>query len=251
MVHSIPLASLPQARHRFTIIAHRADHVQAPENSLAAIDSAIVHGADYVELDLRTSADSQLFIMHDASINRTTNGMGDLSKLSSTLLDTVHLKNSLQTVPRFDSCLQHCRGKIYIYLDFKNAAVQQTLAMLEKYDCNKSVLVYINHPDQYTAWRKHAPNIPLIISLPDSIKTAPQLISFCRQYPAEVLDGDFSSYSTAMVAAAGRLGIKVWPDIQGPAENNNWPAALLKGFGGLQTDHPTALAEWLHANGKR
>src|SRR5580658_3936942 len=70
------LAPLPAPRHAFTVVCHRGDHTHAPENTLAAFANAIKAGADYVEIDLRTTVDSQLVIMHDATVNRMTGGSG-------------------------------------------------------------------------------------------------------------------------------------------------------------------------------
>jgi len=242
---------IPLVKHAFTVIAHRADHVIAPENSLSAIDSAIAHHADYVELDLRTSADSNLVIMHDETIDRTTTGSGKVSRMLMSVLDTCHFKTSAETIPGFEACLQHCRDKINIYLDFKNADVRQTMALLEKYQFQQSVLVYINQPQQYNEWRKWAPQVPLILSLPKEVKTPDQLALFLQKYPAEVLDGNFSEYTPEMVTRAKALGVRVWPDIQSSNEMSNWPKALEIGFDGLQTDRPQALIQWLTEKGKR
>ncbi len=68
--------SLPKVKQRFIIVAHSGDHTNAPENKLPAFDNAIKDGADYIEIDLRTTLDSQLVIMHDASVGRMTEGKG-------------------------------------------------------------------------------------------------------------------------------------------------------------------------------
>ena len=47
--------SLPLARHKFIVIAHRGDHVLVPENTLAAYENGIKNGVDFVEIDLRTT----------------------------------------------------------------------------------------------------------------------------------------------------------------------------------------------------
>lgn len=53
-------APLPKTAHQFIVVAHRGDHTQAPENTLTAFENAIREGVDYVEIDLRTTKDSQL-----------------------------------------------------------------------------------------------------------------------------------------------------------------------------------------------
>ena len=233
------------SNRKFTVIAHRADHVSAPENSLEAIDSAIQHEADFVELDLRTTSDSFLVIMHDRTIDRTTTGSGKVSDLMMNQIDTCHLRNSDQKVPLLEQCLKSCIGKINIYLDFKDADVAQTYSVILRYHAENNVLVYINEPEQYRAWRRIAPDIPLIISLPDTIRTPEQLEKFVGQYPAEVLDGDYTDYTPELIRKAKSLGIQAWPDIQGPDEMNNWEKAIEMGFTGLQSDHPEELIRWL------
>ena len=64
----------------FTIISHRGGALLAPENTLAAFENSVELGADYYELDVRMSSDDSLVIMHDATINRTTNGVGTVNQ---------------------------------------------------------------------------------------------------------------------------------------------------------------------------
>jgi glycerophosphoryl diester phosphodiesterase len=244
-------APLPRSGHRFIVIAHRGDHVTAPENSLAALDSAIAHEADYVEMDLRTSSDGVMYVLHDESLQRTSTGNGRLKFLPSTILDTCHLKNSSENIPRFETFLERSGGRINIYLDFKDADVAKTLALIEKYGLKKHILVYINAYEQYVQWRKTAPEIPLIISLPDDIRSADKMAEFLQEYPAEVLDGGYDGYNADMLVKAGELNINVWPDIQGMGEQDYWDKALNMGFKGLQSDHPGELVKWLIKKGVR
>ena len=60
------------------VIAHRGDWRNFPENSLEAIESAIQMGVDVVELDIHRTADGELVVCHDRTINRTTNGKGKI-----------------------------------------------------------------------------------------------------------------------------------------------------------------------------
>lgn len=63
---------------QFIITAHRGASYAAPENTFAAIEKAIGLGADYVELDVRITKDGQIVLIHDRTLNRTTNGRGEL-----------------------------------------------------------------------------------------------------------------------------------------------------------------------------
>ncbi len=93
--------------------------------------------------------------------------------------------------------------------------------------------------------------MPLIISLPDNIKTANDLAAFLQTTPLEILDGDYSDYTAELLAVAAKNGTVVWPDIQSEQEANNWDKAIALGIKGLQTDHPAALIHYLKQKGLR
>ena len=63
-------------------IGHRGAAGHAPENTLAAIQRGIELEADFVEIDVRCTADGVLVALHDATVNRTTNGKGRVDSLS-------------------------------------------------------------------------------------------------------------------------------------------------------------------------
>ncbi|MBX2992889.1 MAG: glycerophosphodiester phosphodiesterase [Bacteroidetes bacterium] len=64
------------------IVAHRGSSGVAPENTLAAFRQAIADGADMIELDVRMTKDFELVVLHDRSVNRTTNGKGKVRDLT-------------------------------------------------------------------------------------------------------------------------------------------------------------------------
>jgi glycerophosphoryl diester phosphodiesterase len=66
---------------RPVIIAHRGDKTHAPENTLAAFKSAAENGADAIEFDVKLTADGRIIVLHDTTVNRTTNGKGKISHL--------------------------------------------------------------------------------------------------------------------------------------------------------------------------
>jgi glycerophosphoryl diester phosphodiesterase len=248
---------LPKSKHRFIVVAHRGDHVDVPENTIAAYEQGIKHGVDYVEIDLRTTKDSVLVIMHDGTVDRMTNGKGKVSALTYAEIKALKVwnkqKDSTKTysVPTFEEVLKTCRNKIHIYLDYKDASVPQAYAMIKKYGMEKQIIVYINTPAQYKEWRSLVPEMPLMLSLPNNIKTAADLDNFIAKTPVALLDGDYTDYNAAVLEAAAKAGIAAWPDIQSEDEDKNWDKALEIGFKGLQTDHPAALIAYLKKKGLR
>lgn len=63
-------------------IAHRGDSGNRPENTLAAFESANEIGADQIELDVQFSEDGELIVVHDAAVDRTTNGHGAVREMT-------------------------------------------------------------------------------------------------------------------------------------------------------------------------
>lgn len=75
--------------------AHRAQWRKAPENSLPAIKAAFDDGAEIVELDVRLTADGVPVLMHDTTVDRTTNGTGEVSSFTLAQLKELRLKKGL------------------------------------------------------------------------------------------------------------------------------------------------------------
>src|SRR6185295_11448303 len=64
------------------IIAHRGDSAHRPENTLASFASALEVGADLVELDVQLTRDGEVVVIHDVTVDRTTNGSGDVRQMT-------------------------------------------------------------------------------------------------------------------------------------------------------------------------
>jgi glycerophosphoryl diester phosphodiesterase len=71
------------------VIAHRGDKQFAPENTLSAFIQAADKGADAIEFDVKLSADGEVIVLHDKSVDRTTNGTGKATNLSLAELKTL------------------------------------------------------------------------------------------------------------------------------------------------------------------
>jgi glycerophosphoryl diester phosphodiesterase len=64
------------------VVAHRGASAYLPENTMPSFERAVEMGADAIELDVHLTADEQLAIIHDASVDRTTDGSGDVASLT-------------------------------------------------------------------------------------------------------------------------------------------------------------------------
>lgn len=105
-----------------TVIAHRSDWRNFPENSLEAMESAIIMGVDMIEMDVAKTKDNQLIIIHDKTLDRTTTGMGLVSDHTLESIKSLYLKNGAciatkYRVPTLEEALILCKGKILVNLD--------------------------------------------------------------------------------------------------------------------------------------
>lgn len=116
-------------RNHILITAHRGNtgDKSIPENSMAAIDACIANkdALDFIEIDPRTTKDGVMVLMHDATVDRTTNGTGKISDLTFAEVQKLRLKLDDGTVtdhqvPTLQEVLIKTRGKVFINLDFIN-----------------------------------------------------------------------------------------------------------------------------------
>ena len=245
---------LPITNHKLVVIAHRGSHLNVPENTLAAYATAIKEGADYVEIDLRTTKDGHLVIMHNESLPGVTGAKGQIKDLNYSDIKDLKIKpvvkgdTTTYRIPEFTDVLNLCKGKINIYLDFKDADVEKTYRLLTVSGMQNSVVVYLNKEEQYGQWKTIAPHVPLMASLPENMNIA-QLNNVLDTRPLDVVDNAFNN---DLVNLMHKRNIAVWLDVQsedeGPA---TWEQALRLGADGLQTDHPEKLIKYLEDHGIR
>lgn len=76
--------------------AHRGAATIAPENTMASVDSCIKYGVGNIECDVCISKDSVFYVLHDSTLDRTTNGTGAISQWLSTDIDTLDAGSGLR-----------------------------------------------------------------------------------------------------------------------------------------------------------
>ena len=115
---------------RPAVIAHRGDSIRAPENTLAAVALAIEAGADMVEIDVCFSADRQLVVIHDHTLERTTSGRGPVPALPYAALRLLDAGSWFspafagERLPLLGEVLDLVRGRLPINIEIKGEAVE-------------------------------------------------------------------------------------------------------------------------------
>ncbi|CAN7512549.1 glycerophosphodiester phosphodiesterase [Rossellomorea sp. LjRoot5] len=107
-------------------IAHRGAAAYAPENTIASYDLAVDMKADYIEIDVQRSKDGELVVIHDTSVDRTTDGsgkVGDLTLEEMKSLDAGSWKGEQfagEEIPTFEEVLDRYHGKVGILIEMKS-----------------------------------------------------------------------------------------------------------------------------------
>lgn len=118
------------------IVCHRGACLVAPENTFASLERAIDLGADVVEFDVRPSRDGILYVVHDTTVDRTTDGTGRVADLLSSELDVLDAGSWFgpeyagERLPRLDAFLDACKGRIKTYVEIKEGDPAEIRDML-------------------------------------------------------------------------------------------------------------------------
>ncbi len=120
------------------VVSHRGANGLAPENTLAAAQLSVDLGVDYIEVDVWTSRDNEFYVMHDATVDRTTDGTGHLLSLSSHEIDKLDAGSWFAPhfagarVPRLADFLDWAQGRTKIFFDIKFAHPQHLIDLIHQ-----------------------------------------------------------------------------------------------------------------------
>lgn len=134
------------------IWAHRGASSEAPENTLAAFALAEAQGADGIELDLQLSRDGVPMVLHDETLDRTSNGRGRLSRFSCRELQQLDCGSWFgpgfagERLPRLGEVLDWAGDRLRLNLEIKDAAVARALLeLLQNYPQSRVLISSFDH----------------------------------------------------------------------------------------------------------
>ncbi len=103
---------------KFFVVAHRGASGYEPENTIRAIRRAIEMGVDAVEVDVRLTKDGYPILMHDETVDRTTNGTGKVSEMTLTELRKLDAGKG-EKVPLLEEALNEVKDKAVLFIEIK------------------------------------------------------------------------------------------------------------------------------------
>ena len=164
-------------------IGHRGAAGHAAENTLAAVQKGIELGVDFVEIDVRLTADGVLVALHDATVNRTTNGRGRVDSLSLKALNAMDAGNG--GIPTVEEVLKVAEGRTGLMLELKVAGVAPLTVQAVQKAQFKNPVIYASFLHAELAHVRAAEPEASLMVLFDRLPRAP--IPYAMQYhPAYV-----------------------------------------------------------------
>ncbi len=100
------------------VIGHRGAMAYAPENSVSSFETALNMGVQVLELDVHLSKDEEVVVIHDDTVERTTNGRGNVREMTLDELKSLKLKNG-ERIPTMSEVLDMFRGKCTFNVELK------------------------------------------------------------------------------------------------------------------------------------
>ncbi|MDQ4036740.1 MAG: glycerophosphodiester phosphodiesterase [Chloroflexota bacterium] len=163
-------------------VGHRGASALAPGNTLLAVQLAISHGLDFVEVDVHLSRDRHLVVHHDAVIMDGNGDQVPITALSAAELSQVP-KGSGQSVPRLEEVLELAGGRIGVYVELKALGTGNAMgALLAHRRTNPELIVGSFSTALVTEARDAAPNEPRSVMFADA--SIPTMIETCRSVDA-------------------------------------------------------------------
>lgn len=261
------------AKQSVLVVSHRGDWRNAPENSLQAFQNCIDMGVDMVELDLKKSKDGELILMHDNTLNRTTNGTGKPEDYTLAELKELRLKNGAgcltrHKIPTLRETMLLCKGKILVNVDKGYEYFEDVQKILEETGTANQCVVKEKIPYQ-TIKEQHGDILDKVIFMPKVDLCKPEAESIIDSYLQKekplAFEVRFSQVNDKVFELIKKLndnGIKVFVNALWPAQNaehdddravelkqpdESWGWLIQQGFKLIQTDRPALLLDYLRA----
>jgi glycerophosphoryl diester phosphodiesterase len=241
------------------VVAHRGFSHIAPENTLAAAKKAVEIGADGSEFDVYASADGALVVMHDATVDRTTNGKGDVTKLSLAQIQRLDAGSWMdrrfagERVPTLDQMLavlrvSRCRPVIEIK---GHDIADKVVAAVRAADMVDQAVVISFHKEAVKAVRTLEPRLAcgwLCDKVPEDVPPSKQvdwIIGQARECDTNFVDLSHELLSAKIVTQLQRRGMTVWVwTVDDPTRIDE---LIRWGVAGVTTNRPDVVQQRLHA----
>jgi glycerophosphoryl diester phosphodiesterase len=260
------------AQNKIQVTAHRGDWRNAPENSVRAFQYAAAMGVDIVELDLKKTKDGVIVIMHDETINRTTNGKGKASDFTFDEIRKFGLRNGLgrvtnNQIPTLKEVMLALKGTgVKVNLDKSYDVYNEAYAILKETGTLqqaifKSEVTYPELKARYPQLIDSITYMPVVsLDKPEAKQIIVDYLKNMKPYAFELI---FTKDTSAVLKDnkfITKTGAKVWINslwaslnaghdddtaVEDGNKKDSWDWIIAHGATIIQTDRPKLMIEYL------
>lgn len=237
---------MPSSAKHIIVIGHRGATGLEPENTMRSFRKALQLGVDTIECDVHLTQDRQVVLMHDHTVDRTTNGSGFVNGLTFDEIRRLDAGKGEQ-VPTLQELLDLAKGKLELHIELKDpTAVEAVLDLVKQSGMEDAVFLTTGDTDVLKRVRSLHPTISLEHIFGDPPDDA---IDRALSVGAKRISCHFRKLTQAYVDQGHTRGLHViaWP----PNTREEQECALDFGVDLICSDRPDVLIDTLRALGLR
>lgn len=251
------------AQDNFMVIAHQGGEELRPSNTMIAYQNAVDLGVDVLEMDLHSTSDGVLILMHDATVDRTTDGSGAIKEMTLAEIKrldagyywttnngtTYPYRGQGITVPTLEEVFTAFPDML-MNIEIKQqepSIVEAFCQLLTAYDMGDKVLIPSFHPETMTEFREKCPGVATAMTEPEIRLFYGLNLAFLGRlysprgeaFQVPEYSGDIQVVTERFVHGAQRrnIAVHVWT-VDDPADMARF---IDMGVDGIITDRPDLL----------
>lgn len=193
------------------IVCHRGANEYAPENTFASAQLCVDWGMDYIEVDVNTSKDGILYLMHGPLVNRTTDGTGYFGQLTSDEIDKLDAGSWFNTqfaserVPRLEPFLRWLKGKAKVFLDVKASHHRPLLDVIYRTGFEEDCFIW----SASERWMQDLRKMDQNLALKFNASSVSEVIEVANTYQANIVEVDLEHMNAGIKRACNQYGLKL------------------------------------------
>ena len=234
---SIEPENNPRLQHPIEVVVHRGANDLAPENTLPSADSALAHGATWIEVDVRVSKDGVMYNLHDDTLDRTTNGKGKIGECTSEYIDKLDAGSWYDEkrfkglhVPTIETMLEGLKGRANVFFDVKDCNLQELVELVRRTDFADKSFFWFGREEMLREFVQIAPEMKIKVNAADierieywkticnpsiveihADKITPDFLDYCHKNDIKVMVGaqgeSLDDYQKAIETGADMINL--------------------------------------------
>ncbi|MEO8538318.1 MAG: glycerophosphodiester phosphodiesterase [bacterium] len=235
------------------VIGHACAAGEAPANTLAGVRACLSASAEAMEIDVQLCADGVPVLMHDDTVDRTTNLSGPVREKTLAELQSADAGDG-EPVPTLDQVLELVAGRLTVMCELKatpdapdqdQACVDAVVEVIREHKAESWTAVHSFNPDMTSRARNTEPRVSgTIISPPIQGEEVDRLLGGLLKRNGQAISVEHHCIDRVLIEKAKRRQISVWAWTADTPDD--WKRIVDAGVDGIITNVPHQLREWLN-----